>query len=378
MIGQPDDFVDAIFGDLEYRPVQALPKSFKPWHKPRKQFVRREQWSSLLQQLYEDRRPEDPLRYLGLPGTDLIDLRYLYEELCRPEGRTLRFLGFNSAAQPGSPADIDLSVSLDEVRQLPNVDPQSRVMPDDFRLIGKQESVARSKALSLGPFDVINIDLCDGLASDPPYSDGAIYDAITLLVALQARNNTPWLLLITTRIGQTAFHKDAEDRLLQLFRRNVAECEGFLEECQRILSSDVMSLDPKRCEGVDLVTLMTAAIGKWVAALAQAQAPSRVELASTHGYRIDAASPCEDLVSIALRFEPVVKESPDPFSPAPPVSTYECSNAKGILRRSARRRDVDDILANAPDINEELINETSDLLEQARYDVTEYRRWLAS
>ena len=68
-----DDLTAGIFGDVEYVAPLPEPKEFKPWHKPRKQFVRRKQWSALLQGLYETREPEDPLRYLGLPGTDLID-----------------------------------------------------------------------------------------------------------------------------------------------------------------------------------------------------------------------------------------------------------------------------------------------------------------
>ena len=99
-----DDLTTGIFDDIEYLPTQIEPKEFKPWHKPRKQFVRREQLSALLLRLYEKREPGDPLCYLGLPGTDLIDLRYLHEQLCSESERPLRFLGFNTEAQPGNNA----------------------------------------------------------------------------------------------------------------------------------------------------------------------------------------------------------------------------------------------------------------------------------
>ena len=125
-----DDLTAGIFGDSGYVHPQTERMDFKPWHKPRKQFVRREQLSALLLRLYEQRNPGDPLCYLGLPGTDLIDLRYLHEQLCRATDRPLRFLGFNTQAQRGNPAHVQLTVSLDEVRRLANVDPQSR---RDFR-----------------------------------------------------------------------------------------------------------------------------------------------------------------------------------------------------------------------------------------------------
>lgn len=378
MTSQIGDLVAGIFGDVEYQATQVRPKTFMPWHRPRKQFVRHEQWAALLKRLYDQRQPEEPLRYLGLPGTDLIDLRYLYEELCRPSERRLRFLGFNTEAQPGSPAHIELNISLDEVRRLPNVDPRSIVLPDDFRRIGDDASIAWSHVSSLGPFDVINIDLCDGLASDPPQSDGPIYDAVAQLAALQARNSTPWLLLITTRIGRGMFDTDAEERLMSFLRKNIKECEGFVEEYRQYLKSDIMSINRGTCSDLDFLLLMSAAIGKWLAASVQVQGPARVELASTHGYKVNPEASCEDLVSLALRFDPVIAATPDPLVPTPPASTDECATAKGILRRLARRLDVDAILASAPDTYEKFISETEELLAKARYKVSDYRPWLVS
>ena len=373
-----DDLTTGIFGDIEYAQPRTAPKEFKPWHKPRKQFVRRKQWSALLQGLYEKREPRDPLRYLGLPGTDLIDLRYLHEQLCRDNNRSLCFLGFNTEAQRGSPAHVELNVSLDEVRRLPNVDEQSAVLPDDFRLVGNENSIAWSRTRQLGPFDVVNIDLCDGLASDVPQNDGSIYNALAQLMALQARNSKPWLLLITTRIGRGMFDTDAEQRLISHFRDNVANCEGFAEACEQLLESDVESIDPATCSESDLLNLMIVAIGKWLFKLVQYQAPSRVELASTQGYRVNPVAAQEDLVSLALRFEPVIVASADALSPTAPAPVDECAIAKAILRRSNDRVDVDNILDQQPDLLEELIGETERLLTDARYEVASYRQWLTS
>ena len=373
-----DDLTAGIFGDSEYVRPQTEPKEFKPWHRPRKQFVRREQWLALLRRLYEKREPGEPLRYLGLPGTDLIDLRYLHEKLCRANDRPMRFLGFNTEAQPGNSAHVQLSVSLDEVRRLPNVDAQSEVIHDDFRRIGDPDSIAWSRTRRLGPFDVVNIDLCDGLASDPPQNDGSIYDALARLMALQARNPDPWLLLVTTRIGHGMFDADAEQKLIGLFRENVTKCEGFAEVCKELLESDVESIDPATCSEADLLILMIAAIGKWLSTLVQVQGRSRVQLESTHGYRIDPVAAREDLVSFALRFDPVIAPSPDALSPTAPTPEDECTTAKAILRRSAHRLDVDTILEQQPTLNEALIGEMERLLADARYEKADYRQWLKS
>ena len=373
-----DDLAAGIFGDVEYAAPQPEPKEFKPWHKPRKQFVRREQLSALLLRLYEQRKPEDPLCYLGLPGTDLIDLRYLHEQLCRESERPLRFLGFNTEAQPGNSAHVQLSVSLDEVRRLANVDPQSDVIPDDFRRIGNPNSIAWSRTRQLGPFDVVNIDLCDGLASDAPQNDDSVYKALAKLMAFQARNPNPWLLLVSTRIRHGMFDADAEEQLVNLFHRNVDTCEGFAEACKQFLELDVKSIDPATCSEADLLKLMTVAIGKWLSALVQVHAPSRVELASTHGYRVNPVAAQEDLVSFALRVEPVILASPDALAPTAPTLEGECTAAKAILKRSASRLDVDTILEQRPDVYEELIGETERLLVDARYEVADYRSWLTS
>ena len=313
-----------------------------------------------------------------MPGTDLIDLRYLYERICRANDRPLRFLGFNTEARPGSPAHDQLNISLDEVRRLPNVDKQSEVIHDDFRRIGNPNSIAWSRTLRHGPFDVVNIDLCDGLASDPPQKEQSVYDALARLMALQVRNPNPWLLLVSTRIRRGMFDADAEQRLIELFRENVAKCEGFAEACNELLESDAESINPATCSEADLLILMITAIGKWLSALVQAQGPSRVQLASTHGYRIDPVAAREDLVSFALRFDPVIAASPDALSPAAPVPEDECTTAKAILRRSACRVDVDTILEQQRDLREALICETERLLADARYEVADYRAWLTS
>ena len=371
-----DDLTTGIFGDVEYEYPLPEPKEFKPWHKPRKQFVRHKQWSVLLQRLYETREPGDPLRYLGLPGTDLLDLRYLHEQICSDNNRSLCFLGFNTEAQPGSPAGDELNISLDEVLRLPNVDERSDVLPDDLRLVGNKDSVAWNRARQLGPFDVVNIDLCDGLGSEAPQNDGTIYDAMARLMSLQARSRKPWLLLITTRIGRREFNADAEQRLIKHFRENVVNCEGFIEESKQHLDLAAESIDPVTCSEADLLNLMIVAIGKWLSKLVQVHFPFQVELASTQGYRVKPDAAEEDLISLALRFEPVIEAPADPLSPTAPTTVDECAIAKAILRRSSHRLDVDTILDKQPELREQLIREMEDLLSMARYPVSGYREWL--
>lgn len=377
--GDNDELVAGIFGDLGYEMHELKRREFKPWHRPRKQFVRREQWAEQVSRLYADRPAGDPLRYLGLPGTDLIDLRYLHDQVCRPADRPLIFLGLNSEARPDSPARRELDISLYEVNRLPNVlQEHCEVIHDDFRRLSDESSIAWKRARTLGPFDVVNIDLCDGLASDSPAVQQSIYDAIGQVTALQGHSLTPWLLLITTRIGPNMFHADAEAAILQRFQDNVSTCDGFVEECQQHLGLDATVVDAATCSGEDYLKLMIVALGKWLAKLVQASRSSQVVLVSTLGYRVVKSAPCEDLVSIALRCEPIFQRPENALAPTPPQPFDECRTAKRIVKRAASRKDVDSILEADSDAYEGLVAEMEELLTAARYDVSRYRPWLGS
>ena len=367
---------EEMIGDSEYVRPETAPKDFKPWHKPRKQFVRREQLAAELQRLYETREAPDPLRYLGLPGTDLLDLRYLYEQLCRESGRPLFFIGFNSQARDGTAEHLELGVSLHEIHRLPNVDHQSEVLPDDFRLVGDRQSVAWKRTSEVGPFDVVNIDLCDGIASDPPHRSNSMYRAFDELMRIQSQSLKPWLLLVTTRIGRNSFDPDAQDRIVNLFSRNIHDCDGFSQEWIELRKYDVQSVEVESCGEAVLLDLMTVAIPKWLSALVQAHRPSRVRLMSTLGYQIFPKASVADLISIALLVEPVDTTSTDALSPSPPHREDECHTALAILRQSMDRRNVDSILRQETDLHESLIGETERLLEGARYNVVDYRPWL--
>ena len=74
-----------------------------------------------------------------------------------------------------------------------------------------------------------------------------------------------------------------------------------------------------------------------------------------------------------LRIEPAIVASPDALSPTAPTLEDECTTAMAILRRSAQRLDIDNILDEQQDVREEMIGETERLLADARYEVTGYR-----
>ena len=92
-----------------------------------------------------------------------MDLRYFGTAVCAPRSLKLRFLGFNDAADPLSGDQTELNISLDELSKSASFDPLSEILPDDFRQLINENSIAWQKTLEIGPYDVVNLDLCDGL-----------------------------------------------------------------------------------------------------------------------------------------------------------------------------------------------------------------------
>ncbi len=373
------DFVSGIFSRTDYIASQAPPRDFQPWHLPRKQYVRREQWVVQTRKLFEDRADTEPITYLGLPGIDLLDLRYLHQQVCVPLKRPLRFLGFNTEARSNNDAAVDLNTSRDEVSRLDYIDAQSDVLGDDFRSLARTGSMAAKAVRRLGPFDVVNLDLCDGIASDNPQARGSLYDAIAALLPLQVRSPNSWVLLVTTRIGRDNFHGDALRKLLQRFDGDVETCTEFAAECRELLGVDELDdIDPSTCSCEIFMRMTLVSLCSWLMTLGQTHSPNRVELTSCQGYRVDRGSPCEDLVSFALVFKPVIQAAQDALQAAPVTGIDECAEVTRIARRAKHLKDVDQLLVEDVVLLEELTEETEILLRSARYDPATYREWCSN
>jgi hypothetical protein len=375
-----DPLARDLFGADGYNAARPRKQEFLPWHRPRKQFVRREQWVKQARKILVGRPESEPVRYLGLPGEDLIDLRYIHQELCA-DGRPLTFLGFNRAAQGQPGEQIELNISRDEVRRLPNVDSRSRVIGDDFRSIARPQSVAWQMVQELGPFEIVNIDLCDGLFSDQPLSGQAtIYDAIAKLFGAQRAMTHPWLFLVTSRVGRHHVELEAADRLLKAWFDNLERCEGFKDESTRHLlaeASDDFHL--ASAEAAAVFQVVVGSICKWVLGLA-VNAGCEASFPSSISYRVESAESHDDLVSLAIRIEPIVDSVIDraKLSAPPSKQPDECKCAKRIPARIAKTRCADLLLAESRELHNALIAESEGLLELCRYDINEYRTWLST
>lgn len=378
--GEEGSLVDAdgLFGRQAYEFTTPSKKVFRPWHKPRKQLVRAEQWRPEMEFLSKSRIDvERPVKYLTLPGPDMLDIRYYLQS----EQYGLCFFGFDDAARPDSEAGSDHNVSMHELRRNARVDHRSDVIGDDFALLADIDSVAWQRMASLGTYDAVNLDLCGHLGGERPI-EGSLYEAIHNVVQHQSHRTEPWSLMLTTRVGTEGVSAEVAQKFANELREVLVACP----ELEPVLSSVVPGLSSKaRGEVFTLDTLnadeflaaFLICICLWLRGLAGGDRVS-VELKSVFVYRVYGAAPAPDMASLVLRFAPpsgVVGRDPMGISKAQPRLGDRCSAAVGLADSLAAMSDVDERLRSDPKLMEEVVLEAAQLLEDARYDSDEYMNW---
>jgi hypothetical protein len=372
------EFSATDLGLTEYKRVaERPPREFAPWHRPRKQFVRKSQWVACLRDIYADRDPADRINYLGLPGTDLLDLRVFHEEICVPQNRILRFLGFHEGISPGSPEAVTLDLSLQQVKLRNLVHEASKVLHDDISKIGAGDSLAFQEARRRAPYDVINLDFTVGFAKDPPGSLDSMYSALNRIMAMQQRLD-PWLLLITGLVGREVFDSSAAGTLRELFLAAL-ECEGVREACSPYFETpDLDSIDIDSCPDSDYFYAMAIGFCVWVFRLAQRRGPARVSLRAAFYYQHYPEGPRPDMVSMAIRFKPDVVAPADPSGLAV-GEINRLSRCEAFLQYANKFTtavDVDQKLKDDASLRDGLIDESARLLLEVGYGEAGYREWV--
>lgn len=387
-----DEFSDDdILSRIVRRPtVEAPPiRAFKPWHRPRKQWVRRYQWhDQVLEALRETHFPADAkvARYLSMPGEDLLDVRVL-REACETLGLDLRFTGLN-AVRRGSSDDVQLNLSESEVRGLGRIHAGSTILRERFESIGNRESLAYAEVRDAGPYHAINVDLCDHIALRPQTGGGpTIIDALAEIIQLQIRHAAhPWVLFVTTRVAPDQIDPRNLAALIKAISDNVEASGDFGERTSGLLRAegerlrgalaDPASLDPRR-----FADLFTLGFGKWLLQYVAAAQPSRtLTMLPSCLYSIQPDH--SDMLSLAFRSDSRQRPAHDGYGlveGGAPSPDDEVNLALGLLDAVAGMFDLDERLAQDVQMLEAVTVESEQLLRAAHYDVDGapgYREWL--
>ena len=362
-------------------------RPFEPWHKPRKQFIRKFQWAKETKALLPRIGLEDgrPLKYLSLPGADMFDIRVLHK-FCSEHDVTLKYLGFKTGREN---KDYDRNISVSEVSKLSNVHKGSEMVVDDIRSVGCTGTKGHDSFKKLCPFDVINFDICDCILEKRVKKDTeriTYFDTIHSILNLQMNNTTkPWLLFITTR--STPNDVDSKDTSLiwNCVRDNAKKyvkfksaLEGFLRIKLKTDHSydDICKLNPSIFTG-----FFGIGIGKWFLNLMMREKPlCSVKMLKGYHFRTG-GSKTPNMLSAAFLFEPIpaykndeyrIVKHPLKINSPPTKEDVACS----IIESAKDIGDLD-LIMKKEELMKKMCNETKSLLADAHYSVTGYDDWLA-
>jgi len=369
----------------------SLRKDFQPWHRVRKQFIREHQWNHEIgfwAKRFLRREVERPVRCLVLPAEDLLDVRCLWRGL-QHEGCELRFLGFNNSAM-AKERRRRLDVSENAVTQLAKICKDSHVTGDSFQSIARKTTHSFQSLRNYGPFDVVNLDLCDSLIPrGKPGEMEANYSALHQLLCYQLeRQRIPWLLFATTQVDRETANQSEINKIAQPLRDNCNEHVTFAEALGKVIprtayESDGHALDISRLNANHLVTVFGVVLGKWMMhPLSQSSPRCSVKLLPSYRYSIKPESNVEMLsvgFLITPHFTPPVDEtgvSTVQINARQFPGELEC--AIDLVSVAAGIRDVNTMLATDSELRDKLTHSSADLLAEASYDRAEYLRWVAS
>ena len=385
--------IDAAPTDVEHTSFEAR-TNFHPWHKPRKHYLRKNQWASSIATLVDNLHLKDrkrSLHYLSLPGPDLLDVRTI-EPICHNKEIKLSFLGLNDGGSDGAQKHLNVAL-LNQVMALPAIDSMSDVVPDKFEHLSKKETIAYERVIaSHRSFDVINVDLCGTLAEAPPGQPGpTLINAIFNLVTHQAKTRTEdWLLFLTTRSNKDKVDQATMQTMIDWINNLLKEDDKLLEQ---YLESGFITNNELTNGEIDLTKvsdgthsiLFTIGLGHWVfGSLFNSKPAWRADMLPQFGYHVYLHEPVCDMISMGfyckpLPAEPVVDMMGIAYVPAaqniPDMEQTKKNGRDKIHRRVKDLKDVDVELYNDPDLYKTALDESADLLKGAMYDEKKYREF---
>ena len=415
MSSQGSDFIDDIVqDDLPTHTVQPR-DNFLPWHRVKKEFIRRNQWNDLTarmikrywrQQLKHDEGewsleentgaadaielPADivldrTLKCLVIPGEDLLDVRALWRDVNELNCH-IRYLGFNES-YGSDQKGTRVHVSNNAVLALLRVSRDSRVLPDRFEAIASQESQAYRYLKEYGPYHVVNLDLCGSMFPNTAKDPGEYYNALLRLLAYQFENQkTEWLLFITTMVEPAVVHPDNLQALCKPTRENYRKHDDFAAKLKTFLPESAFqnveqSLNLSVLGEDQMVQLFGVALGKWLLALCQKAQPQwTVAMRKSFRYSVNKDKGAV-MLSVAFALKPNITPPVDDTGMANlnlPAKKYpderEC--AVKLAESVFHIRDVNELLAEKPELRIELRESQANLLESAGYDRAAYIKWV--
>lgn len=393
---EDDDFSESVLPPEVAPLASPEPLKFEPWHKPRKQYVRVEQWlrhvegivSKLGLQNFTD---GEPLRYMTLPGPDLLDIR-MVADFCSGKSIKLRYTGFCHSTDTDE-RRLRQNVNEFSITHKDAVVNSSKVVRSRLQDVGIKNSEAAVEMVKGGPFDVINIDACEPLAADDDDVSGRLVDAIRSITGYQlAHRRKPWILLLTTPIQADSISKQSMAALNEQVIQNTKNDASFSDELStRFQDGEDVAAYLERVSqntGDGLLSVFSLGISKWLIHLAE-QAKFKVIKLNAYSYSMFKEPPYDaNMVSLCFLFEPTeitIEDGTGLTSNSQPVvntGDKPISTHLRALRRAFAIENLDIKLHEDAAKQQEMILQSKELLKKVGYPVDDeadgYDAWLAS
>jgi hypothetical protein len=411
------DFVDDIVQDQLPEHTAPSRDQFLPWHRVRKEFIRKYQWNDLTRRMIERywkrelHQPEDEwtfdesggedaavdipgnvdlrrtLNCLVIPGSDLLDLRALWRDI-HDLNCPIKYLGFNES-QDSNQADTEVHISNNAVTSLRRVSRVSRVLRDRFETIALDNSQALRYLKEYGPYHVVNLDLCGSLFPNTDKSPQEYYDALHKLLAYQFEHQrSEWLLFVTTIVKPSSVDEEHMAKLCSATRENVTEHSEFADKAKSMFPPEMFANMPSALNlsaltPEQMVRLFGIAFGKWLIKLCQNATPQwTIAMRKSYSYSIS-----KDFNATMLSFAFALKPNITPPQDTSGMTSIALSArrfpderecAAKLLISVSNIRDVDNLLESEEQLKEALRDAQADLLGDAGYDRAAYLEWVSN
>jgi hypothetical protein len=382
-----DDFIgETVTPLVEFKNLER--KTFKPWHKPRKQWCRFGQWQAGLNWVIDNSVVADMVsfKYLGLPGDDLLDLR-LFAYGCSSKGVKLKYLGFNSIDEKLSCSN-ELRLSESELYKTGHIVSGSQVITEPLESLSRKNSSAFMDAKSYRGFHMINFDLCKSIArKGADFTGDTYFTALNNLLEEQVNYmREPWVLFITTNVCKDSVNDDAIIPLLAAIKDNNDAYPSFSAGLV-----DSLSINPAQIENaiVDLSVLSDTeffdvfALGfsKWLLKICLSISSAwNIEMTSSCKYRTGNDEGEADMLSLAFKFDYVHQQANDPYKLAVTQggggNRTELDFALSMVAEVGKIFNLDSKLQENDQLMGTLTQHSADLLASARYEKEDYFQWV--
>lgn len=354
------------------------------WHRPRKHYIRKHQWLRLTENLIDHQKgtpalPQLPggtyeLRYLTLPGSDMIDVE-LMGELARKKGANLTSVGFLAGSET-NPSTARAEIRREALIESGKISDRSYTLSRRIEEITGKGSPTYREFKSRGPYHAINLDACGSVAPPDSFGNESIVQVIHTIMEYQfAHFSGRWLLFLTCDVRQEQFDQETMERLLFAIRSNAEAHQGFRDRTVELINRDCEDLrEALRAHAASseaaFLEMFCIGVGKWMLGLAR-EAGWDLKMHPAFCY---STTPEGDgrltMPCLAFEFRPPLGGLEDPAGIGNPLPhgqpPYE-ERAMSVLSRVSQIEDLDTRMAANDAERKALVEETREILRRIGY-----------